>query len=89
MLDQVLEKWYNIISLGTRFVLNNRKKGGGFVARLIACRDYSTKAKTKGENIVGFKVNLTKRGIEETGIDYKKDELEIEYKKNKIIITKK
>ena len=70
-------------------MLNNSKKGGGFVAKLIACRDYSTKAKTKGENIVGYKINLTKKGIEDTGIDYKNDELEIEYKKNKIIITKK
>lgn len=70
-------------------MLNNSKKGGVIVAKLIACRDYSAKAKSKGENIVGYKINLTKKGIEETEIDYEKDELYIEYKKNKIIITKK
>ena len=70
-------------------MLNNKLKGGVIVAKLIACRDYSTRAKEKGENIVGFKINFTKKGIEETEINYKKDELDIEYKKNKIIITKK
>lgn len=59
------------------------------MAKLIACRDYSARAKNKGENIVGYKINLTKKGIEETEIDYEKDELDIEYQKNKIIITKK
>ena len=57
------------------------------LAKLIACRDYSSK-KDKGKNIVGYKINLTKTGVDSTGIDLE-DELTIEYQSNKIIITKK
>ena len=57
------------------------------LAKLIACRDYSSK--DKGKNIVGYKINLTKKGVDSTGIDYKKDELQIEYGKEEIRITKK
>lgn len=58
------------------------------MAKLIACRDYSSK-NDKGKNIVGYKINLTKKGVDFTGIDYEKDELEIEYRKEEIRITKK
>ena len=57
------------------------------MAKLIACRDYSSK-KDKGKNIVGYKINLTKTGIDSTGIK-QDDELQIEYRPNRIIITKK
>lgn len=57
------------------------------MAKLIACRDYSSK-KNKGKEVVGYKINLTKTGIDSTGIK-QEDELEIEYNPNKIIITKK
>ena len=57
------------------------------LAKLIACRDYSSK-KDKGKNIVGYKINLTKTGIDSTGIK-QDDELQIEYHPNRIIITKK
>lgn len=57
------------------------------MAKLVACRDYSSK-KEKGKNIVGYKINLTKTGIDSTGIK-QEDELIIEYLPNKIIITKK
>lgn len=57
------------------------------MAKLIACRDYSSK-KDKGKNIVGYKINLTKTGIDSTGIK-QDDELQIEYHPNRIIITKK
>ena len=57
------------------------------MAKLIACRDYSSK-KDKGKNIVGYKINLTKTGVDSTGIDLE-DELTIEYQSNKIITTKK
>lgn len=57
------------------------------MAKLIACRDYSSK-KDKGKKIVGYKIHLTKAGIEKTGIDYKKDDLNIDYKEGKIIITR-
>lgn len=59
------------------------------MAKLIVCRDYkSKKDKSKDEKtIVGYKINLTKTGIEQTGIKTT-DDLSIEYEKNKIIITK-
>lgn len=59
------------------------------MAKLIVCRDYkSKKNKDKEEKtIVGYKVNLTKTGIAETGITVE-DELNIEYKKDMVIITK-
>lgn len=59
------------------------------MAKLIVCRDYKSKKgkATDEKTIVGYKVNLTKTGIAETGIT-EKDELNIEYKKNMVIITK-
>lgn len=52
------------------------------MSRLIANRDYQSK-KNKG-NIVGYKIALSKNGVNNI-----KDELNIEYKENMIIITKK
>ena len=52
------------------------------MSRLIANRDYQSK-KNKG-NIVGYKIALSKNGV--NNIKY---ELNIEYKENMIIITKK
>ena len=59
------------------------------MAKLIVCRDYKSKKDTKKEErtIVGYKINLTKSGIEKTGFT-EKDNLEIVYDKDKIIITK-
>lgn len=57
------------------------------MAKLIACRDYSSK-KDKGKNIVGYKINLTKSGVDSTGIK-QDDDLIIEYQDKRIIITKK
>lgn len=57
------------------------------MAKLIACRDYSSK-KDKGKNIVGYKINLTKTGVDISGIKLE-DDLTIEYQHNRIIITKK
>lgn len=61
------------------------------MARLIVCRDYkSNKDKeTQEKTIVGYKINLTKTGVENMSKITKDDELEIEYKENMIIITKK
>lgn len=61
------------------------------MARLIVCRDYkSNKSKTTEEKtIVGYKINLTKTGVENISKINKEDELEIEYFENKIVITKK
>lgn len=59
------------------------------MAKLIVCRDYKSK-KDKGKEektVVGYKINLTKTGVSETGIT-ENDELQIEYKKDKIVITK-
>ena len=60
------------------------------MARLIVCRDYGSRKKIPKEKrtVVGYKLNLTKKGIEKTGIK-ENDELNIEYQPNKIIITKK
>lgn len=59
------------------------------MAKLIVCRDYKSKKDkaTDEKTVVGYKINLTKTGIEQTGIN-ENDNLEIEYLKNKIIITK-
>ena len=57
------------------------------MAKLMASRDYSSK-KNKGENIVGYRLSLTKTGVAKAGFELD-DELEIEYKKEKIIVTKK
>lgn len=57
------------------------------MARLIACRDYQSK-KNK-ENIVAYKINLSKAGVENDSKLTATDELEIEYKENMIVITKK
>ena len=59
------------------------------MAKLIVCRDYKSKKDKKKEEktVVGYKINLTKTGIEQTGIN-ENDNLEVEYLKNKIIITK-
>lgn len=61
------------------------------MARLIVCRDYkSNKDKeTQEKTIVGYKLHLTKTGVENISKITKDDELEIEYKENMIIITKK
>lgn len=61
------------------------------MARLIVCRDYkSNKDKSKEDKtVVGYKINLTKTGVENISKINKDDELEIEYLKNKIVITKK
>lgn len=61
------------------------------MAKLIVCRDYkSKKDKTTDEKtVVGYKINLTKTGIENISKLTKDDELEIEYKENMIVITKK
>ena len=59
------------------------------MAKLIVCRDYkSKKDKAPDEKtVVGYKINLTKTGVEQTGIKAT-DDLSIEYVKDKIIITK-
>ena len=59
------------------------------MAKLIVCRDYKSKRDkiTEEKTIVGYKINLTKSGIEKTGFT-EKDNLKIEYDKDKIIITK-
>ena len=59
------------------------------MAKLIVCRDYKSKKgfpKDK-KTVVGYKINLTKKGIEQTGINTT-DDLSIEYLKDKIVITK-
>jgi len=59
------------------------------MAKLIVCRDYKSKKDKKKEDktVVGYKINLTKTGVEQTGIN-ENDNLVVEYLKNKIIITK-
>ena len=59
------------------------------MAKLIVCRDYKSKKDklTYEKTVVGYKINLTKTGIEKTGLN-EKDNLKIEYCKDKIIITK-
>lgn len=59
------------------------------MAKLIVCRDYKSKKDkvTEEKTIVGYKINLTKSGIEKAGLT-EKDNLKIEYDKDKIIITK-
>lgn len=59
------------------------------MAKLIVCRDYKSHKdkKTDEKTVVGYKINLTKTGVEQTGIK-ENDDLSIEYLKNKIIITK-
>ncbi len=57
------------------------------MAKLVVNRDYQSK-KNKG-NIVGYKVNLSKAGVENDSKLTATDELEIEYKENMIVITKK
>jgi len=61
------------------------------MAKLIVCRDYKSKKDkpTKEKTVVGYKLNLTKTGVEDISKITKDDELEIEYKENMIIITKK
>ena len=57
------------------------------MSRSIANRDYQSK-KNKG-NIVGYKVALSKNGVNNISHIDEKDELNIEYKENMIIIMKK
>lgn len=57
------------------------------MAKLVVNRDYQSK-KNNG-NIVGYKINLSKAGVENDSKLKATDELEIEYKKNMIVITKK
>ena len=59
------------------------------MAKLIVCRDYKSKKDkaTDEKTVVGYKINLTKTGVEQTGIK-ETDNLSIEYVKDKIIITK-
>lgn len=57
------------------------------MAKLVVSRDYQSK-KNKG-NVVGYKINLSKSGVENDSKLKATDELEIEYKKNMIVITKK
>ena len=59
------------------------------MAKLIVCRDYKSKKDkiTEEKTVVGYKINLTKSGIEKTGLT-ENDKLQIEYDKDKIIITK-
>jgi len=61
------------------------------MAKLIVCRDYKSKKDkaTDEKTIVGYKINLTKTGVENISKINKEDELEIEYFENKIVITKK
>lgn len=57
------------------------------MAKLIVNRDYQSK-KSKG-NIVGYKISLSKVGVNDIAKFTENDELEIQYKENKIVITKK
>lgn len=59
------------------------------MAKLIVCRDYKSKKDkiTEEKTVVGYKINLTKSGIEKTGFT-ENDNLKIEYDKDRIIITK-
>lgn len=57
------------------------------MSKLVVNRDYKSK-KNKG-NIVGYKVNLAKEGVENISKLTATDELKIEYKEGMIIITKK
>jgi len=57
------------------------------MAKLVVSRDYQSK-KNKG-NIVGYKINLSKSGVENDSKLKATDELEIEYKEDMIVITKK
>ena len=61
------------------------------MAKLIVCRDYQSKKdkKTEDKTVVGYKTNLTKTGVENESKLKATDELEIEYKENMIVITKK
>lgn len=61
------------------------------MAKLIVCRDYKSKKdkSTDEKTIVGYKISLTKTGVENISKINKEDELEIEYFENKIVITKK
>ena len=77
--------WYNID------VLKYIEKGGVKLARLIAKRNYNKTLCDKmkeNRSIVGYRLSLTTKGIQTTGFTLE-DELEIEYKKDKIIVTKK
>lgn len=77
--------WYNID------VLKYIEKGGVKLARLIAKRNYNKTLSDKmkeNRSIVGYRLSLTTKGIQTTGFTLD-DELEIEYKKDKIIVTKK
>lgn len=55
------------------------------MAHLIECLDYKSKKEEKP--VIGYKINLTKTGIDQTGIT-KDDKLDIKYQQNKIIIEK-
>lgn len=57
------------------------------MSRLIVNRDYQSK-KNKG-NIVGYKISLSKSSTNNISHIDENDELNIEYKENMIIITKK
>lgn len=61
------------------------------MARLIVCRDYKSNKdkKTQEKTVVGYKIHLTKTGVENISKITKDDDLEIEYKENMIVITKK
>lgn len=61
------------------------------MARLIAKRNYNktlSNEKKEKRSIVGYRLNLTTKGIQTTGFTLE-DELEVEYQKGKIIVTKK
>lgn len=56
------------------------------MARLIVNRDYKSK---KEDNVVGYKVALSKRSVNKISHIDENDELDIQYEENQIIITKK
>lgn len=57
------------------------------MSKLLPNRDYKSK-KSKG-NVVGYKISLSKTGVQDISHINEKDELNIEYKEGMIIITKK
>lgn len=57
------------------------------MAKLIVNRDYQSKKNTG--NIVGYKISLSKNSVNNISHITEDDELNIEYKEDMIIITKK